>query len=216
MRHRIGLLGGTFNPVHLGHVDLGLKIQAAFRLDKILYILSARPPHKKQANIAPAAVRWQMLKKALKPFPRLVPCDIEMRRSTYSWTCLTVAQLREEYPDDTFYFISGSEGFLKIKTWKNYTELLASLSFIVVLRTERDKQKVETLLREENLVPCYDDRGFTETEPTPTIHVYSYQSDKLSISSTLIRKKRGLCEDVDDLVDREVKKIMLENKLYEN
>jgi len=215
MKHRVGLLGGTFNPVHHGHVDLGRKIQAAFQLDKILYILSAKPPHKQQYNIAPAAVRWQMLKEALKPFPRLVPCDIEMRRSTFSWTCMTVAELRSEYPDDTFYFISGSEGFLKIKTWKNYKELLTDLSFIVVLRKESDKKKVEALLHEENLIPKYDVKRHTAVEK-PTVYIYSYRSDKLHISSTLIRKKRGLCEDVDSLVAMEVKKIMLENKLYEN
>lgn len=200
----------------MGHVDLGLKIRTTFQLDKIRYILSARPPHKQQANIAPAAIRWQMLKGALKPFPGLVPCDIEMRRSTYSWTCLTAAELRSEYPDDTFYFVSGSEGFLKIKTWKNYQKLLTSLFFIVVIRKESDKKKVEALLHEENLAPCYDVKRFTAASETPTVYIYSYRSDKLHISSTLIRKKRRLSEDVDGLVDREVKKIMLENKLYEN
>lgn len=212
MRNRIGLLGGTFNPIHLGHIELGLKIRTAFQLDKVLYVLSAKPPHKQQEKIPPAPIRWKMLNKALDPFPELVPCDIEMRRPNYSWTCQTIQELKREYPDDFFYFISGSEGFLRIRTWKNYKELLTSLSFIVILRAEKDKEKVEVLLKEENLTPCFDIKCLTGT---PTIYIYSYYSDKLSISSTLIRKKRSLSEEVDDLVDTEVKKIMLEYKLYE-
>lgn len=212
MRNRIGLLGGTFNPVHLGHVDLGLHIRSAFQLDKILYILSAKPPHKRDDIIAPAPIRWKMLNKALEPYPGLVPCDIEMRRSTFSWTYLTLQELRREFPEDSFYFISGSEGFLKIKTWKNYKSLLQSLSFIVVLRKEKDKERIEALLAGENPAPCFD---MEQAAGTPTIYMYSYRSDKLFISSTLIRKKRRLSEAVDDLVDKEVKKIMLENKLYE-
>lgn len=212
MTNRIGLLGGTFNPIHLGHVDLGLNIRSAFRLDKILYILSAKPPHKQQDNIAPTPIRWKMLDKALENYPALVPCDIEMRRPTFSWTYLTLQELRREFPDDVFYFISGSEGFLKIRTWKNYKSLLQSLSFIVVLREEKDKEKIEALLAEENLAPCFD---IEQAAVTPTVYIYSYRSDKLFISSTLIRKKRSLSEEVDDLVDQEVKKIMMENKLYE-
>jgi nicotinate-nucleotide adenylyltransferase len=212
MKNRVGLLGGTFNPIHLGHVDLGLKIQAAFQLDKILYILSAKPPHKQQGNIAPVAIRWEMLKKALESHSVLVPCDIEMRRSTYSWTFLTLQELKREFPDDRFYFISGSEGFLKIKTWKNYKALLKSLSFIVVLRKEIDRKKVEDLLEEENLTSCID---IEKENGTPAIYIYSYDSDKLFISSTLIRKKRSSSEDLAGLLDQEVKKIMLENKLYE-
>lgn len=212
-RNRVGLLGGTFNPIHLGHVELGLQICSAFLLDKVLYILSAKPPHKQAGNIAPTPIRWKMLTRALQPFPQLVPCDIEMRRPSYSWTCLTIEELRREYPEDFFYFISGSEGFLRIKTWKNYKDLLKSLSFIVVLRAEKDKKRVENLLKEENLTPCFDIKRHTGS---PAIYIYSYSSDKLFISSTLIRKKRSLSEDVDDLVNKEVKKIMLEYKLYEN
>lgn len=213
MRNRVGLLGGTFNPTHLGHVELGLKIRTAFRLDKVLYILSAKPPHKQQERIPPAPIRWQMLNKALDPFPELVPCDIEMKRPNYSWTCQTIEELRRKFPGNFFYFISGSEGFLRIRTWKNYRELLKSLSFIVVLRADKDKEKVETLLKEENLTPCFDLNRLTET---PVVYIYSYYSDKLFISSTLIRKKRRLCEAVDDLVDKEVNKIMSEYKLYES
>lgn len=212
MKDRVGLLGGTFNPVHLGHVDLGLKIQAAFGLQRVLYILSARPPHKAGAEIVSAPLRLRMLRLALAPHPQLVPSDIEMKRESYSWTFLTMKELRRLYPRNSFYFISGSEGFLKIRTWKNYKELLNTLSFIVVLRKAGHKEKVTELLREEGVEPCFH----MEAEPEePVIYIYTYESDKLFISSTLIRKRRKLSEDIDLLVHPEVKKIILENRLYE-
>ncbi|MCI0470680.1 MAG: nicotinate-nucleotide adenylyltransferase [Candidatus Aminicenantes bacterium] len=215
MKNRVGLLGGTFNPVHSGHVELGLEIRRAFRLDRVLYILSARPPHKLQVRVVPAPLRWKMLTIALKPYPELVPCDIEMKRAGSSWTIRTIEELRKRFPEDRFFFISGSEGFLNIKTWKDYRELLKFLSFIVVLRAEKDKEKVAALLKEENLSPCFDIEEALEMPEAPKIYIYSYRSDKLFISSTLIRERRRTSTAVTGLVDQEVEKIMLENKLYE-
>lgn len=220
MKSNIGLLGGTFNPIHRGHIELGLKIREAFHLREILYILSARPPHKKGLEIAPIELRWKMLKKALGPFPHLVPCDIEMRRTTDSWTIDTVNELITQYPDRHYYFISGSEGFLKIKTWKNYKKLLNTLSFIVVLRKGGHQAAVEQLLQEEGLVPYYSS-DMIQQKPNPAgkpaVFIFSYQSEHLFISSTLIRKKIKLSgyELIENFVGEEVKKIMEENKLYE-
>jgi len=220
MKHRIGLLGGTFNPIHRGHIELGLKIRERFFLKEILYILSARPPHKKGLEIAPIDLRWEMLKKALEPFPYLVPCDIEMRRSADSWTIDTVEELIAQYPDRQYYFISGSEGFLKIKTWKNYKKLLKTLSFIVLLRKDSHQKAVEELLKEEGVIPCYncnDTQQKQNPEGKPAVYMFSYQSEHLSISSTLIRKKIKLSgyKQIENFVNEEVKKIMEGNNLYE-
>jgi nicotinate-nucleotide adenylyltransferase len=220
MKHRIGLLGGTFNPVHRGHIELGLKIRETFFLEEILYILSARPPHKKELEIAPIDLRWEMLKKALEPFPYLVPCDIEMRRSADSWTIDTVNELIAQCPDQQYFFISGSEGFLKIKTWKNYKKLLNTLSFIVVLRKDSHQTAVEQLLKEEGLIPLYSS-NVTQQNPNPegkpAAYIFFYQSEHLSISSTLIRKKIKLSgyRFIENFVSEEVKKIMEGNNLYE-
>src|SRR5512137_1629981 len=98
--HRVGLLGGTFNPVHRGHIELGLRVREDFGLDRILYILSARPPHKRNRGVPDARVRFRMLEKALKPYPELVPCDMEIGRAEPSWTIDTILELKDRRPAD--------------------------------------------------------------------------------------------------------------------
>jgi nicotinate-nucleotide adenylyltransferase len=218
MRPKIGLLGGTFNPVHRGHIELGLKIRETFHLDRVLYVLSARPPHKKDLEIAPMELRWEMLQKALGPIPQLVPCDIEMKRPADSWTIDTITDLKVQSPGNDFYFISGSEGFLKIRTWKDYQKLLHSLSFIVVLRKEVHRTELERLLQEEGITPRYGYNNCQQTLEEPFfVSIFTYSSEYLRISSTLIRQevKTSGYRRLDPWVDQEVKKIMEEHKLYE-
>ncbi len=210
---KTGLLGGTFNPVHRGHVDLGLKIKAAFGLEKILYILSAQPPHKKLQALPAAELRFSMLEEALRPYPGLVPCDLELKRPGDSWTIDTVRQLKCASPTERFYFITGSEGFLKIKTWKAYRQLLAEVFFIIVLRQNSHQARIERWLRSER-IPL----GLETDQPPlpPTAFLYAYASPYLSLSATAIRKKTAQGVDISPWVEKNVQIIMEENKLYED
>lgn len=214
MSTNIGLLGGTFNPIHRGHIDLGLNILSAFNLDYIYYILSARPPHKKYGELASSQLRWEMLLRALKPFPALIPCDIEMQLPHDSWTIDTVQLLIQKNPYHRYFFISGSEGFLKIRTWKNYKQLLQMISFIVILRLDHHKSMVIQLLEEENIPYTTNSLG-QESFSDSKVYLYSYHSGTIDISSTLIREHVRESKNIEHFVDSEVKKIMEENKLYE-
>jgi len=216
VRVNAGILGGTFNPVHHGHVDLGLTIREAFGLAKILYILSARPPHKKDMELAPAPLRWRMLNLALEPYPQLEPCDIEMKRPLDSWTIDTIRELMKRHPDHHYYFISGSEGFLKIGTWKEYQTLLRMISFVVVLRKPGHRQQVEEMLAREGITISggFDPNRTPAAEDT-RVYLYTYTSQTLYLSSTLIRRKVKSSESIDGMVHPGVKRIMEENELYE-
>ena len=208
---KTGILGGTFNPVHHGHVELGLKILNAYSLDRVLYILSANPPHKNHGNVVDQDLRWRMLTLALEARKELVPCDIEMKRRGFSYTIQTIKELKTLYPEDEFYFISGSEGFLKIRTWKRYKDLLRAVSFIVVLRKEEHRATIERLLAEES-VPLIGEPAASGA--TMGVRLFSYQSSRLSISSTLVRGRLMERETVDGLVDENVKKVIEEYRLY--
>lgn len=209
---KTGLLGGTFNPVHRGHIELGLKIKAAFNLDRILYILSSQPPHKKHQAVPAAELRLAMLKAALLPHPGLLPCDLELHRLGESWTIDTIRELKSAQPDEHFFFITGSEGFLKIRTWKEYRRVLQEVFFIIVLRRSGHRQKVEKLLREEN-IPL----GLKNENPPlpPAAFLHAYVSDYLELSATTIRKKMSHGHDISPYVEKNVQKIMEEIKLYE-
>jgi len=211
-QNKTGLLGGTFNPVHRGHIELGLKIKAAFGLDRVLYILSAQPPHKKRQAMPAAELRLAMLKAALQPHPGLAACDLELRRRGDSWTIDTIRELKAAQPDERFYFITGSEGFLKIRTWKEYRRVLQEVYFIIVLRRGGHRQKVEKLLREEN-IPC--DRESENPGLPPAAFLHAYDSDYLELSATDIRKKMSRGQDVSPYVEKNVRQIMEEIKLYE-
>ncbi len=211
---KTGLLGGTFNPVHRGHIELGLKIKEAFGLDRVLYVLSARPPHKKRQALPAAELRLAMLQAALQPHAHagLVPCDLELQRRGDSWTIDTLRELKAASPGERFYFITGSEGFLKIRTWKDYRQVLREAFFIIVLRRAAHRPRVERLLREEG-IPLHRDRRQTAGPPAAFLHAYS--SDYMELSATAIRKKRSHGLDVSPYVEKNVQKIMEDIKLYE-
>ena len=90
-----------------------------------------------------------MLTAALAPHPHLIPDNTEIKRDTYSWTIDTVRELVKNNPQEKLYFLSGSEGFLKITTWKEYRALLKMINFIVVMRTGDQEEKVSALLKRE-------------------------------------------------------------------
>jgi nicotinate-nucleotide adenylyltransferase len=209
---KTGLLGGTFNPVHRGHIELGLRIKQAFGLDRVLYILSARPPHKKRQALPPAELRLAMLRAALLPHPGLEPCDLELKRRGFSWTIDTLHELKASRPGERFYFIAGSEGFLKIRTWKDYRQVLREVLLVIVLRSRRHRAPVERLLREEG-VPLRGEPGDVQGPPGAFLH--SYLSDYLELSATAIRRRRSHGQDVSPYVEKNVHRIMEEIKLYE-
>ncbi len=208
---RTGILGGTFNPVHNGHIDIGLRVLDHFDLNSIRYILSAKPPHKNGDHIVSASLRWKMLKAGLEPYPELVPDDTEIKRDEFSWTIDTIRQLIKCSPNDKFYFLSGSEGFLKIRTWKEYRKLFKLVNFIVVMRTLKQESEVTDLLEKENITPVA--HGEPELNK-PAVYYYSYESNHLDLSSTQIRHLAGREKNIDGFVNKKVKEIIEENDLY--
>lgn len=208
---KTGLLGGTFNPVHSGHIELGRRSLNHFGLDKVYYMLSANPPHKQGECRVDKDLRWEMLNEALRAYPELVPSDVEMRREGLSWSLETVKYLKEENPDEIYYFISGSEGFLKIKSWRRYRELLDEVVFIVAVRKEEHVKQIKTVLDELN-VPIYDDVNAAQA---PGVLLFSYESDTIAYSSTKVRDVLSEGGKTGEMVSESVKEIIKENNLYE-
>ncbi len=129
---RVGLYGGTFDPVHLGHIQLLLAAQREASLDKVLVIPAAVPPHKSQATLVSFADRVAMLRCALRGYRTVEVCSIEETLPKPSFTIDTVKALEYERGDaEQFFFIIGSDAFAAICTWKSYLELLSRVSLLV-------------------------------------------------------------------------------------
>lgn len=132
---RTGLFGGTFDPIHIGHLKIAMDVRVRFSLDRIYFIPSAMPPHKTNEALAPAADRYEMVRLALGDDRALVASDVETARGGCSYSCDTVSHFKGRMSDDgRLYFLVGVDAFMEIHTWKNYARLFDQVRFIVMTR----------------------------------------------------------------------------------
>ncbi|MGQ0810464.1 MAG: nicotinate-nucleotide adenylyltransferase, partial [Nitrospiraceae bacterium] len=132
---RLGLLGGTFNPIHRCHLAIAAHARDRLSLDRILFIPTGDPPHKSAQSLAPSKHRYEMVRLAVGEDPTFAVSDIEVRRTTKSYSIDTVRALqRESAPDTSIFFILGLDAFLELPTWKEAVTLLKTCYFVVVSR----------------------------------------------------------------------------------
>lgn len=133
---RIGLFGGTFNPIHNCHLTIAAQIRERLSLDQILFIPAGDPPHKPQDDLAPARHRLEMVRLAIAGHPAFTVSDVEITRLTTSYSIDTVRVLRDHYgPHADLSFIIGLDAFLEFPSWQQAPDLLRLCHFIVVSRT---------------------------------------------------------------------------------
>jgi nicotinate-nucleotide adenylyltransferase len=134
LQKNIGILGGCFNPVHLGHLILAQDAAETFELDKVLFVPCACPPHKPLAVLAASADRLAMLEAALAGSARFEICELEVRKGGTSYSVDTVRTLRRLDPDCVFSFIIGSDTLPELHLWKEIGELLRLCRFVTIAR----------------------------------------------------------------------------------
>jgi len=141
---KIGLFGGTFNPVHFGHLRAALEVREGCGLDRVLLIPAAVPPHKDGGALAAAADRLRMIELAAEGDPGMAASDVEIRRGGPSYTVDTVRHFQREMADaDEIFLIMGLDAFLEIDTWKSYRELLALVAVTVISRPGAEGSKTD-------------------------------------------------------------------------
>ena len=219
---RIGLFGGTFNPVHFGHLRAALEIREGFDLDEIILIPAALPPHKIPVDVADAADRMQMLDLALEDVSGLRLSDIESKRSGPSYTIDTVQHLRQTLPDQSrIYLIMGMDAFLEIDTWKSYNELLEQIPFIIISRPNTDSCDTDfgwKFLEEYLTSKISADYVFSKLQNCYRAKdkkpVYIYEVTGLDISSTRIRSLISEGRPIRFLVPQKVAHYIQSRGLY--
>ncbi len=197
---KTGVLGGTFNPVHLGHVRMSRKIMEAKGFDRMIFIPSNIPPHKQEEKIPSPAKRIKMLKLALEDEKDFIIDGYEVRKKGISYSIDTIRYLKKKYEDDELYWIIGADMLFQIEKWHDFKNVLREMSFIAVKREGYDKRDIEAYAAE--LRGKYGaDISFCEMEP-------------IDISSTDIRGKVKRGEEIKKLVHKKVERYIIDNKLY--
>lgn len=133
----IGIMGGTFNPIHYGHLLMCEFIREEFKLDKILFIPAQAPPHKEITAIANAQHRLEMVRLAISNNPNFEVSDIEMKRAGASYTVETLMALKAQYGQETnLKLLIGADSLVQIKSWKNYKKIFELADIIIAKRPD--------------------------------------------------------------------------------
>ncbi len=138
-KERIGILGGTFDPIHLGHLVLAEQVKEKLKLNRVIFIPCFRPPHKPGRKLSPAKDRFRMTQLALEGNPSFSISDIELKRKGFSYTVETLRQLNELYPKSQIYFLTGSDVLDEIHTWKDPEEIYKLAKVIIAKRPGFDE-----------------------------------------------------------------------------
>lgn len=131
---KIGILGGTFNPVHIGHLILAEEVREKLGLDKVIFVPTYKPAHKENSDIIDARHRYKMIRLAIGKNRYFAVSDIEVKRDGLSYTIDTIKELKKVYPADELYFIIGSDLLKYLDEWKDLGEIIKIVKFIVATR----------------------------------------------------------------------------------
>jgi nicotinate-nucleotide adenylyltransferase len=199
-KKRIGLMGGTFDPVHYGHLVAAEEARYRFDMKKVIFVPASKPPHKSRKDISPPEQRLEMTKIAVSSNPYFSTSDIEIKRAGLSYTFDTVMTMKQTNPDWEMYFITGADAILDILTWKNVEELLRECIFVAATRPGFHLELLEGKL----------DRLSKEA----LARIKTIDVPALAISSTNIRQRVREGRPIKYLLPEEVEKFIYHNNLY--
>ena len=148
----IGILGGTFDPVHFGHLRTGLDVVEQLGLAQLRLMPCAIPPHRIEP-VASASERRLMLELAIKNHPKLVVDDRELSREGPSYTVDTLHSLREDYPDNALFVLMGTDAFCSLPTWSRWQQIL-ELAHIVVMQRADETLQISSIRQKRAMSLC--------------------------------------------------------------
>jgi nicotinate-nucleotide adenylyltransferase len=218
---RLGLLGGSFDPVHNGHLAIARQTREALELDRILFIPTSHPPHKPTGSLAPAQDRYEMVRLAIASDPSFAISDVEIRRPGKSYSIDTIRLLQHEYGAHTqLFFLIGLDAFLDFPSWRDPLIVLELCSFVVLSRPGLSFRSLSTI----SLLPPIPyssladlDAGQTSRIETPLgtqrLIYLKLPPSPISASDVRSRIKQGL--PVANLLPPLVESYILQHHLYQ-
>lgn len=200
--NKIGILGGTFDPIHNGHVMLARAAIEQYSLNKVIFIPCGKHYLKENVTISEGKLRLEMVKIGIEGEDRFEVSSIEIEKGGKTYTCETLLELKSIYPDTEFYFIIGADCLYSLPDWKNPRQIFANCQILVAVRDDKDYSDLE------------EQRQFLRDAFGARISIL--KTEKLEISSTDIRKKIKQKESVQGLLSNSVLTFIKRHKLYEN
>ncbi|MBU5455937.1 nicotinate-nucleotide adenylyltransferase [Caproiciproducens sp. MSJ-32] len=195
---KIGIIGGTFNPIHLAHLYIAYEAKSQLKLDKVIFMPAGSPPHKKNEDILGASLRYEMVKRAIKGFEDFEVSDYEILKEGYSYTYETLEYFKSE--DNELYFITGADCLLDIEKWRNPGKIFELSNFVVFNRAGYDYKK---LIEQKNKINI---KFNTNIRFLDIIN--------LEISSSMIRERIKEGKRVDFFLPKVVLDFIIENRIY--
>jgi nicotinate-nucleotide adenylyltransferase len=213
---KAGLFGGTFNPLHNGHINVARHVKQQFNLDTIFVFPAATPPHKTDIGLAPARDRYDMVVQSLAGMDGFTPSDIEVLRKGPSFTIDTIHMFQQRYGDTFgFYLMMGSDAFFDTPTWKNQKSIFSAVPIIVMLRKGPGPDRDIGSFLDEHISKGYTwdqvKHRFVHDRLQP---VCICSVPKIDISSTLIRSRVKQHRPIKGLVPSPVEEIIIKRNLY--
>jgi len=211
---RIGVLGGTFDPVHLGHLAAARDVARAFNLARVLLVLSARPPHKQEAADASIDHRLAMLRLAVAGQATLAASDLEARRAGASYTVDTLAEVARAHPGGELFLIVGIDAWREVDTWSRPEELLERANVIVMARPGVEFLDTDVNPPVAGRNSCWYDSAIGSYVHKSGHRLIVHRFAGVEASSTDIRRRVREGMPFGHLVPREVARYIEDKQLY--
>ena len=201
MSKKVGIMGGTFDPVHNGHLLLGRQAYTEYHLDSVWFMPSGQPPHKRDHSVTDGTHRQAMVKLAIKDDPSFEFSDFEFQRNGNTYTAQTMALLKEAFPQHHFFYIIGADSLYEIEGWYHPEQVMASVPFLVA---DREYEKDHRSLKDQilHLNQLYNAR------------IYLLHCKEVDIASARIRQAVREGESIHGLVPQAVREYIAAHNLY--
>lgn len=225
---KVGIIGGTFDPIHCGHLNIARLMGEKFALERIIFMPALAPPHKDNEEISAFSHRYAMVERAIEPEKTFCISALEAQRQGRSYTIDTLRQLRTLHPHATLYFLMGMDSFAQLDSWKEYNRLFEYSNIVVAQRpgtpTYARREDLPVALRH---LFCYDAarNSFTyagnakkPVAPSSPDHgnLYFLRGACMDISSTEIRHRVQHNQPLDGMVPAAVQEYIARHGLYKN
>jgi nicotinate-nucleotide adenylyltransferase len=211
---KVGIFGGTFNPVHFAHLRIVEEIRETLALEKVIFVPAATPPHKPLADDLSFTERLKMVNLAIRGNPFFTVSDVEGQREGKSYSVDTLRVFKEMFPGDEFFFIMGSDSFADIRSWKNYAAIFSLCNIVTIARPGTHISLLEVLPVDIAHEFCYHESQ-TRLSHRSGYSVYSIEGTQLDISSTAIRSLIRQGKSIKYLLPATVEHYIKQQRFYE-